>query len=204
MKSTHRGNGNPDDLEELRQLLLGDDLQKLEEVHTHVEVPENFSRQVGEVLPQALIRSSEQGEALSEAMVPTVEEIVRLSIKKEMASPSHWRRPSSLRFVEDAQELGVEMSDGGSRESGEHFGRDVGRPRAHQHALDGHRAYLTGQSPSKKCFSRGLMGAGRGPAPWYACAQWSRRYTPTTTPRICVLRQSFFGIRIGAMSLLAG
>lgn len=84
MKTSDRGNGNHEDLEQLRQLLLGDDLQKLEEVHTHVEVPENFTRQVGEVLPQALVKSSEQGEALSEAMVPTVEEIVRLSIKRDI------------------------------------------------------------------------------------------------------------------------
>lgn len=82
MKTSYRGNG--DDLEELRQLLLGDDLQKLEDVHTRVEIPENFSSQVGEVLPQALVKSSEQGEALSEAMLPTVEEIVRLSIKKDI------------------------------------------------------------------------------------------------------------------------
>ncbi len=38
----------------------------------------------------------------------------------------------------------------------------------------------------------------------YRSAQCRRRYTPTTTPRICVLRQSFLGMRIGAMSLFAG
>ncbi len=38
----------------------------------------------------------------------------------------------------------------------------------------------------------------------YRPAQCRRRYTPTTTPRICVLRQSFLGMRIGAMSLFAG
>lgn len=78
------GHEDKDDFEELRRLLLGDELQKLEQLHTHVEIPENFSSQVGEILPQALRKSSEQGEALSEAMVPTVEEIVRLSIKKDI------------------------------------------------------------------------------------------------------------------------
>lgn len=72
------------DFEELRRLLLGDDLRKIEQLHTHVEIPENFSSQVGEILPQALLKSSEKGEALSEAMLPTVEEIVRLSIRKDI------------------------------------------------------------------------------------------------------------------------
>lgn len=72
------------DFEELRRLLLGDDLHKIEQLHTHVEIPENFSSQVGDILPQALVKSSEKGEALSEAMLPTVEEIVRLSIRKDI------------------------------------------------------------------------------------------------------------------------
>ena len=72
------------DFEELRRLLLGEDLEKLEQLHTHVEIPDNFSSQVGEILPQAMIKSSAQGGALSEALVPTVEEIVRLSIRKDI------------------------------------------------------------------------------------------------------------------------
>ena len=82
MKSRDREDTS--DFEELRRLLLGDELEKIEQLHTHVEIPDNFSSQVGEILPQAMLKSSEKGEALSEAMVPTVEEIVRISIKKDI------------------------------------------------------------------------------------------------------------------------
>lgn len=78
------GHQDSDDIEELRRLLLGAELEQLEKLRSRLEVPENFSSQVGDILPQAMRKSSEHGEALSEAMVPTVEEIVRLSIKNDI------------------------------------------------------------------------------------------------------------------------
>ncbi|MDH3762780.1 MAG: OmpA family protein [Gammaproteobacteria bacterium] len=78
------GPEDSDDLDELRRLLLGAELEKIEQLRSKLEVPENFSREVGDVLPRAMVKSSEHGEELSEAMVPTVEEIVRLSIKKDI------------------------------------------------------------------------------------------------------------------------
>ncbi len=69
---------------ELRQLLLGPELKKLEELTERLESPEKFSSDIGEVLPQAMLKSAQQGEKLTEAMVPTVEEIVRLSIKRDI------------------------------------------------------------------------------------------------------------------------
>ena len=71
-------------LDELRHLLLGPELKKLDKVTQHLENPEQFSSDIGEVLPQAMLKSAKQGEQLSEAMVPTVEEIVRLSIKRDI------------------------------------------------------------------------------------------------------------------------
>ena len=75
---------NSDELEELRRLLFGVEQEKIEQLSDRLEVPENFSSQVSDVLPQAMLKSSKHGEDLSKAMVPTVEEIVRLSIKKDI------------------------------------------------------------------------------------------------------------------------
>ena len=82
-------NNNPSEEEswaydELRQLLLGPELEKLEQLTERLENPDEFSREIGDVLPQAMIKSAEHGEQLSEAMIPTVEEIVRLSIKRDI------------------------------------------------------------------------------------------------------------------------
>ncbi len=70
--------------EELRQLLVGDELEKLERLRARLEAPEDFAREVGEVLPRAMEQRSQRNEELSAAMVPTVEEILRLSIKKDI------------------------------------------------------------------------------------------------------------------------
>lgn len=70
--------------DELRQLLVGDELEKLERLRARLEAPEDFAREVGEVLPRAMEQRSQRNEELSAAMVPTVEEILRLSIKKDI------------------------------------------------------------------------------------------------------------------------
>ena len=68
----------------LRRLLLGPEIEKLEQLSQRVDVPENFSEKVGEILPQAMLKSARSSDKLSEAMVPTVEEILRLSIKRDI------------------------------------------------------------------------------------------------------------------------
>ena len=70
--------------DELRHLLLGPELKKLKQLSEHMENPDRFSSDVGDVLPQAMLKSAKDGTRLSEAMVPTVEEIVRLSIKRDI------------------------------------------------------------------------------------------------------------------------
>lgn len=69
---------------ELRHLILGPELRKLGQLTERLENSEKFSSEISEVLPQAMVKSSEHGEELSEAMIPTVEEIVRLSIKRDI------------------------------------------------------------------------------------------------------------------------
>lgn len=72
------------ELEVLRQLLVGPEIIKLNQLSNRLENREEFSSDVSDVLPQALIKSARQGEQLSQAMVPTVEEIVRLSVKRDI------------------------------------------------------------------------------------------------------------------------
>ena len=71
-------------LEQLRRLLLGPQLKELEQLKQRLQDREKFSGEVSRVLPDAMIKSSQQSERLSQAMVPTVEEIVRLSIKRDI------------------------------------------------------------------------------------------------------------------------
>ncbi len=78
------GHEERDDLDELRRLLLGDEIEQIDRLRERLDVPENFSSEISDVLPRAMVKSSEHGEDLSQAMVQTVEDIVRLSIKKDI------------------------------------------------------------------------------------------------------------------------
>ena len=68
------------DLDELRRLLVQPEQDKIEAINQRLESPEHFVQQVGDILPQAMEHSAQQGRQLSEKMLPTVEEIVKLSI----------------------------------------------------------------------------------------------------------------------------
>ena len=72
------------ELEVLRQLLVGPELVKLDRLSKRLENPDEFSSDVSEVLPQAFIKSANKSEKLSQAMMSTVEEIVRLSVKRDI------------------------------------------------------------------------------------------------------------------------
>lgn len=72
------------DFEAIRQLLLGAELEKLDQLVRRLESQDQFSSEVGQILPQAMAKSAQQGEKLSEAMMPTVDEIVRMSINRDL------------------------------------------------------------------------------------------------------------------------
>ena len=72
------------ELDELRRLLVGPNIEKLEQLAEKLDSPEKLSHEIGGILPQAMKISAQQGDRLSEAMIPTVEEIVRLSIKRDI------------------------------------------------------------------------------------------------------------------------
>lgn len=73
------------ELELLRQLLVGSELDKLDQLSDRLDNREAFSSEIGDVLPQAMLKSANQrGHQLSKALVPTVEDIVRISIKRDI------------------------------------------------------------------------------------------------------------------------
>lgn len=82
MSQTHKTPEN--ELEALRRLLTGPDQARLEKLEKSQISAEGFSDKVTEVLPQAFKQSSENNNQLSEAMVPTVENIIRISINRDI------------------------------------------------------------------------------------------------------------------------
>ena len=75
-----------DDLEELRRLLLAPEQSHLTEVREHIERLETHEEQVArvaEALPEAVARRSREDRRLAEALAPTIEETLRLSVARD-------------------------------------------------------------------------------------------------------------------------
>lgn len=67
---------------ELRRILLGEEKTRLDRLQARLDNPSLHSQDVAEVLPNAVQRAVGKGEQLTRALEPTVEGILRASVKK--------------------------------------------------------------------------------------------------------------------------
>lgn len=76
---------NPDDdvLGELRTLLVGDDYQKLTKLQERLEDPKLYAADLSRVLAEAIILRSLQDQQLAKALVPSIEEAIKVSVRKD-------------------------------------------------------------------------------------------------------------------------
>ena len=72
----------PDELEALKGLFLGEDLERLRRIDEEARNPEERLRRLAELLPLALRRLEKRGEH-NESLAPTVEAVVRLLIQRD-------------------------------------------------------------------------------------------------------------------------
>lgn len=70
---------------ELRRLILGTEQSQIKALQERLDDPDIHASDLSKSLPQALILSSKQGNKLTTALIPTVEEIVKLSVKRDQA-----------------------------------------------------------------------------------------------------------------------
>lgn len=71
-------------LAELRSLLLGFEQSELDKLHERLENPAISAEEISQVLPEAIILRSLKDKQLSEAIVPTVETAIEVSVKKDL------------------------------------------------------------------------------------------------------------------------
>lgn len=72
------------ELSELRSLLLGVEESKLNRFYEKIDNPQVDAEDISQILPEAVILRTMQDERLSEAMVPTVEQSIDSSVKKDI------------------------------------------------------------------------------------------------------------------------
>ena len=82
MNSNHQK--DIDDYHELRRLLLGPEQKQLDNVSHQIEEPEEFSKGVSNVLPQAVTRSIDNDDKLVEALAPSIERVFGFAIKRDI------------------------------------------------------------------------------------------------------------------------
>ena len=72
------------ELSELRSLLLGIEPPKLHRFYEKLDNPQVDAEDISEMLPEAVILRTMQDDGLTEAMVPTVEQAIDSSVKKDI------------------------------------------------------------------------------------------------------------------------
>ncbi|HEX8137743.1 MAG TPA: OmpA family protein [Pyrinomonadaceae bacterium] len=81
-QNNHPANG--DGLDELRRLLIGPEQQELVRIQERLERQEALlPEDVGRVLPEAVTLRSRQDKKVTEALLPTVEEAIGISVRKD-------------------------------------------------------------------------------------------------------------------------
>jgi outer membrane protein OmpA-like peptidoglycan-associated protein len=73
-----------DEFSELRSLLLGVEPTKLNKIYERLENPQIQPEDISRLLPKAIILRSMQDNNLTEAIVPTVEDAIDYSVKKDL------------------------------------------------------------------------------------------------------------------------
>ena len=74
----------PEEIAELRSLLLGFEQSELEELQERLNNPNLHAEDLSRLLPEAIILRSMQDKLLSEAIVPTIEDAIQNSVKKDL------------------------------------------------------------------------------------------------------------------------
>ena len=73
-----------DELTQLRRLLLGFEESEIDKLYERLNNPNIHAEDISRLLPEAVILRSMQDKQLSEAIVPTVEEAIQASVKKDL------------------------------------------------------------------------------------------------------------------------
>ncbi len=75
---------NPDQLTQLRRVILGFEESELDKLYERLDNPNIHAEDISRLLPEAVIIRSMQDKQLSEAIVPTIEEAIQSSVKKDL------------------------------------------------------------------------------------------------------------------------
>ena len=82
-KNNQENTVNNQELQELRSLLLGIEPAQLNRLYERLNNPQIQAEDVSNLLPEAVKIRTEEDTQLVEAIVPTVEEAIKFSIKKD-------------------------------------------------------------------------------------------------------------------------
>lgn len=74
----------PEDMAALRSLLLGFEQSELEQLQERLNNPNINAEDLSRLLPEAIVLRSMQDKLLSEAIVPTIEDAIQSSVKKDL------------------------------------------------------------------------------------------------------------------------
>jgi OOP family OmpA-OmpF porin len=81
--SDNQATPTAEDMSELRSLILGLEPQEVDKLYERLENPNIQAEDLSKMLPEAIVLSSTENKLLTEAIVPTVEEAIESSVRKD-------------------------------------------------------------------------------------------------------------------------
>jgi outer membrane protein OmpA-like peptidoglycan-associated protein len=78
-----RPDRNKKEMEKVREILFGSELNELSKIKQRLDDPHQRVQDISDLLPEAIVKSAKKDGSLTKALMPNVEEAVRVSVKKE-------------------------------------------------------------------------------------------------------------------------
>lgn len=78
-----RPDRSKEELEKVRNILFGSELDELSKIKERLDDPQQRVKDISDLLPEAIVKSAKKDGSLTKALMPNVEEAVKVSIKKE-------------------------------------------------------------------------------------------------------------------------
>ena len=75
-----------DPMMELRRLILEPEQEKIETLEERLTDPDLYAKDLSKSLPKAILLSAKEGNQLTTALLPTVAEIIKISVKKDLST----------------------------------------------------------------------------------------------------------------------
>ena len=75
--------GDSEDMDQLRDLIVGEEQERIDEIEKRLDSAERRARDVGQILPEAVLIRNRQDDQLTRVLTPSIEEALKTSVRRQ-------------------------------------------------------------------------------------------------------------------------